>query len=68
MQFAGGLSIARLAETWERDPAWVEESIRQALLETIPERDGGLKISRNKARADRSEEREEVPEQGKLEW
>ena len=45
MQFAGGLSIARLAEDWERDPEWVEEAIRRALLETIPERNGGLKVS-----------------------
>jgi hypothetical protein len=58
MQFAGGMSIARLAEAWERDAGWVEESIRRALLETIPQRDGGLKVPRAEARAERSEELE----------
>jgi len=60
MQFAGGMSIARLAEEWDRDPEWVEEAIRQALLATIPERDGGLKVPRSLARAERSEELEAV--------
>lgn len=50
MQFAGGMSIARLAEEWERDAAWVEAAIRRALLATIPQRDGGLKVSRAEAR------------------
>lgn len=65
MQFAGGMSIARLAEAWERDAAWVEEAIRHALLETIPERDGGLKVSRTEARAAREEARTDI--QGELE-
>jgi hypothetical protein len=56
MQFAGGMSIARLAEEWERDAAWVEESIRLALLESIPKRDGGLKVSKVEARAEISQE------------
>lgn len=56
MQFAGGMSIERLAEEWERDRAWVEESIRLALLEFIPKRDGGLKVPRTEARAERSGE------------
>ena len=60
MQFAGGLSIARLAEDWERDQAWIEDAIRRALLETIPERNGGLKVSRWKAQTERSEELEAV--------
>jgi uncharacterized protein YbbK (DUF523 family) len=58
MQFAGGRSIAQLAEEWERDQAWVEEAIRQALLEEIPERDGGLKVPRGRMRAERAEESE----------
>ncbi len=56
MQFAGGMSIARLAEEWERDAAWVEDAIRRALLESIPERDGGLMAPRAEVRAARSEE------------
>lgn len=68
MQFAGGMSIARLAEDWEREPAWVEESIRRALLEQIPKRAGGLKASRTEVRAERSEELEAVRGmQGELE-
>lgn len=55
-QFAGGLSIARLAEEWERDEAWVEAAIRHALLLYIPRRSGGLKASRTEVRAMRSEE------------
>lgn len=46
MQFAGGISIARLAEQWERDAVWVEEAVRQALLASIPKRFGGLKEAR----------------------
>jgi hypothetical protein len=60
MQFAGGMSIAQLATDWERDTAWVEDAIRRALLATIPQRDGGLKVSRSEARAARSEELEEI--------
>lgn len=55
MQFAGGMSIARLTEEWGRDPAWIESAIRQALLAAIPERDGGLKAPRAEERATRSE-------------
>lgn len=46
MQFAAGMSIARLANDWERDPAWVEQAVRRALLNRIPPRDGGTKITR----------------------
>lgn len=53
MQFAGGQPIARLAEEWERDAAWVEESIRRALLASIPKRDGGMKPPRAEVRAER---------------
>jgi hypothetical protein len=60
MQFAGGMSIAQLAEDWERDTAWVEDAIRRALLETIPQRDGGLKVPRTEARASRTEELEAI--------
>jgi uncharacterized protein YbbK (DUF523 family) len=68
MQFAGGMSIARLAEEWERDQAWVEEAIRQALLEEIPERYGGLKVPRRTVRAERTGELQELREaQGVLE-
>jgi hypothetical protein len=56
MQFAGGMSIARVAEQWEQGPEWVEESIRRALLQTIPKRSGGLKPSRTELRAERSDE------------
>ena len=56
MQFAGGQSIAQLAEAWEREPGWVEESVRRALLATIPQRDGGMKRPREEARAERSGE------------
>jgi hypothetical protein len=52
MQFAGGMSIARLAEEWERSAEWVEESIRLALLESIPKRDGGLKAPRKEVRSE----------------
>jgi len=58
MQFAGGMSIARLTEAWERDAAWVEAAIRQALLASIPQRDGGLKPPRAEVRAARNEEAE----------
>lgn len=67
MQFAGGMSIAQLAEAWEREAAWVEEAIRRALLETIPERNGGLKFPRSEVRAERNEAREAAREaQGRL--
>lgn len=60
MQFAGGMSIARVAEDWERDAAWVEAAIRAALLKSIPIRDGGLKPPRAEARAERAEEIEAI--------
>lgn len=53
MQFAGGLSIERLAEEWERDTGWIQEAIRRALRETIPKRNGGMKISRRAASRER---------------
>lgn len=56
MQFAGGRSVARLAEDWERDVAWVEAAVRRALLEQIPQRVGGLKPSRAHIRTERDEE------------
>lgn len=64
MQFAGGRSVAELAEEWDRDRGWVEDAIRQALLETIPRRDGGLKSTRAETRAEREEPAEET--QGEL--
>lgn len=67
MQFAGGMSVAQLAEEWERDAAWVEAAIRRTLLETIPERDGGLKVPRAEERAMRSEDEQAAHEaQGEL--
>lgn len=60
MQFAGGMSIARLAQDWERSLEWVEQAIREALLATIPQRDGGLKVPRGAVRAERSEELEQI--------
>jgi hypothetical protein len=60
MQFAAGSSIAGLAEDWEREPEWVEQAIREALLATIPQRDGGLKVPRGAVRAERSEELEQI--------
>jgi hypothetical protein len=54
MQFAGGRLIAQLADEWERDAAWVEEAIRRALRETIPKRNGGMKISKRAASRERS--------------
>jgi hypothetical protein len=69
MQFAGGKTVAQLAEEWERCADWVEESIRRSLLEMIPRRDGGMKLSRSEARAQRSEELQGVREkQTALEW
>ncbi len=56
MQFAGGLSIAKLAADWDRDREWVEQAIRHALLASIPKRDGGLKPSRWETRPERREE------------
>ena len=53
MQFAGGMSIAQVAVLWERDADWVEVAVRQALLASIPVRDGGTKVSRVEARAER---------------
>lgn len=68
MQFAGGRSIAQLAEEWDRDAAWVEESVRRALLESIPKRDGGMKPSRSEVRADRRGEHDAIRDaQGELE-
>lgn len=69
MQFAGGMAIAQIAEHWERDASWVEEAIRQALLKSIPKRDGGLKAPRAEMRGVRSEEIEALREvQQKLKW
>lgn len=54
MQFAGGMSIERVAEAWERDTDWVEAAVREAMLQSIPKRRGGLKPSRAEVRAERS--------------
>lgn len=50
MQFAGGMSIARLAQEWELDVIEVESAIRVSLLATIPQRNGGLKVARSTMR------------------
>lgn len=68
MQFAGGKSIPQLAAEWERDAAWVEEAIRHALLQEIPQRDGGLKVPRAEAREERSEQLEAVREAQGMLW
>lgn len=69
MQFAGGMSIARVAALWEKEAEWVEASIRQALRAAIPRRDGGTKMSRTEARAARSDEGcLDIAEQGELEF
>jgi hypothetical protein len=56
MQFAGGSSIESIAEHWERDAEWVAKAIREALLKTIPQRDGGLKLPRAALRAREAQE------------
>lgn len=53
MQFAGGRSMAQVAEQWDRDLEWVEGAVRRVLLATIPERDGGTKVPRAEVQADR---------------
>ncbi len=69
MQFAGGMSIAQIAEQWERDVFWVEGAIRQALLASIPRREGGLKPPRTEMRAARKGEQDALCEmQSELEW
>ncbi len=72
MQFAGGLSLARVAELWQRDASWVEDAVRNALLATIPLRDGGSKLPRALERAGQQEARraEEATRatQEKLRW
>lgn len=69
MQFAGGMSIQRVASLWEKDVDWVVEAIRQALLGSIPRRDGGTKMSRTEARAACSGEADvDMPEQCSLEF
>ncbi len=67
MMFAGGRSIAGLAEEWECEADDVEEAIRLALLESIPKRDGGLKESRRDVRAERSSTREDEA-QARFKW
>jgi len=67
MQFAAGMSVALIAQEWDQSVAWVESAIRVALLKYIPRRDGGLKLTRTKARAASSEELAAVREsQGAL--
>jgi hypothetical protein len=52
-RWPGGRLGTRAAE-------WVEQAIREALLATIPQRDGGLKVPRGAVRAERSEELEQI--------
>lgn len=69
MQFAGGMSVARVAEMWERDGGWVEAAVREALLGFIPQRDGGLKAPREQEREMRSVEAFQARAmQGELSW
>jgi urease accessory protein UreF len=69
MQFAGGRSIVQVAAEWERDPQWVEEAVREALLERIPQRSGGLMVSRAETRAANSEALAAACEvQAELDW
>jgi hypothetical protein len=69
MQFAGGRSILQVAAEWERDADWVEEAVRRALLERIPQRSGGLKVSRTETRAANSEALGQAAEaQAELDW
>lgn len=69
MQFAGGLSVACIAEQWDQDTDWVEEAIRRVLLASIPRRDGGLKASRAEIHAERRGELAAARgAQGELEW
>jgi hypothetical protein len=69
MQFAGGLTIDEVAAQWERDAAWVEDAIRRTLLESIPQRAGGLRIPRSAVRAERSDEKHAAAGlQGMLGW
>ncbi len=64
MQFAGGMSMARVAQLWDRDAEWVEAAVRMALLRTIPIRDGGTKVTRVELRAER--QTEELQDAGQL--
>lgn len=69
MQFAGGLSAAKVAELWDRDVQWVEDAIRRAMLQAIPKRSGGLKEPRAQARAERRQQAAESEQlQQDLEW
>lgn len=69
MQFAGGMTIAEVAAQWDREPRWVEQAIRNALLASIPRRDGGLKAPRVEQRAGRSDEAQAaLAAQGVLPW
>ena len=51
MQFAGGMTVDDVAILLERDPEWLLEAIRQALLRMIPVRDGGTKRTRAELQA-----------------
>jgi hypothetical protein len=66
MQFAGGRTIADVAAEWERDAAWLEAAIRQALRVRMTEREGGLRPTRAAERAERNEGAEEL--QAGFEW
>ncbi len=69
MQFAGGRTIAQLSAEWEQPAEWVEEAIRLALRETIPQREGGSKAPRAQTRATaRLEARELEESQCTLGW
>ena len=52
-QFAGGLSIARLAEEWDVDHAAVEDAVRSQFRLLIPRWAGGEKPTRDELRKQR---------------
>lgn len=60
MQFAGGMSIAEAAAEWEISPDAVECAVRRALLECLPARAGGTKLSRAEMQKARSAAEEQA--------
>lgn len=65
-QFAGGLSIARLAQDWELDEAAVEMAVRHELRKLIPRWAGGLKPTRDEMRKQRRAQEQGAGEQPSL--
>lgn len=55
-QFAGGMSIARLASEWDLCEGLVEAAVRHELRLLIPRWAGGLKASRDEMRRSREQE------------